>query len=293
MNSKTLAALAGLCIAAPAMAQISSIRNDIGTAFVNIAGAAGATRLSSSTATHDDSTYSFAGVSNAGIASATYRVNSNGFVQFGATSAPGTSWVNSCIPAANGIVSTSVAQAICVFWDDMITGATATATNGVWARTGDATTDFGGITLSNPFGGGPVAVTGNVTIIQWQGQDLFSTANPTNINFQLMIFSAPPVVGPMTVYALAVYQTTTFNATPGGPGNNRNDGESATIGYSRGSSGLGTSVTWGAGNNDLGTTFAHFGNYVTAGTSLAFVPTPGAAALLGLGALAAGRRRRA
>jgi hypothetical protein len=291
MNSKTLAALAGLCVAAPAMAQITSARNDITMSFINIANTGASTRLNSSTATHDDSSYSFAGVTNAGISSSIYRASTNGFVMFGAGTNPGSSWINTGIPqTGNNIAGSSAAQMIAPFWDDMITGAVSNLNNGVWAQTGDASA-FGGINLNG--GSGPVAVTGNVTIIQWQGMDLFQLANPQNATFQLVVFAAPVVVNGVTVYAIANYSNTVFNTTSGGPGFVRNDGESASVGYNPGASALGTAVEWGAGNNDLGTTFTHRGNYVTSGSSLAFVPAPGAAALLGIGGLVAARRRRA
>lgn len=283
-------AVAGAAAAVQAQDRIDSMRSDITGSYVNIAGSAGATRLTSSTSSQDDCSFSFAGgVTNAALPGSVYRVCINGFLQVsGSTFTGGTGYSNSSIAASGNVLGT--VATFMPWWDDFITNIA--ASGGLWVRTADATTGFGGISV------GGVPVVGNVTIVQWQNMDLFGLANTQNVSFQMQIF-ANPVDDPTTgnrVYAQALYQQTSFGT---GPGSLNNNGASATIGWQRGNAPAGANFQWGFGN----TTFPSGGTNsvitpysgispITDGLVLSFVPTPGAASLLGIGFLAVGRRRR-
>lgn len=104
------------------------------------------------------------------------------------------------------------------------------------------------------------------TIIQWNNVRTFAGPGTDFGTFQLQIFSAGPVL------AQFAYQDVIF-------GNASDNGGSATIGVE-------------ALNGSVAQWSLNTPGAVTAGTVLSVIPTPGAAALLGLGGLAAIRRRR-
>lgn len=296
-KSTILMAVAGAAIAAPALAQdrIDSMRSDISGTYVNIYNQVGAQRLSSSTASQDDCSYSTftTGVTNAALPGSVYRICSNGFVQISSASFTGaTQYSNSSIPAS-GTINGSVA-CLMPWWDDFITNVS--GAGGVYALTANGATGF-----AAPITVGGNVVSGNVTVIQWQNMDLYGLANTTNASFELQIFATPQwdATSGNMVYAQALYGSTTFNGGAAGPGTNCDNGASATIGWQRGNAPAGANYQWGfgatsfpsGGTNTVVTPYS--GNPgPTAGTVLSYVPTPGAASLMGLGLLASARRRR-
>ncbi len=106
---------------------------------------------------------------------------------------------------------------------------------------------------------------GGVYVVQWQGVDFFGGGVDT-ATFQLQVHSSGP--------ALAQFLYRDIE------GVRANGGESATIGYQAG--GIENDVQWSF--NTIGS--------VSNGTVLSLVPAPSTAVLLGLGGLAATRRRR-
>lgn len=121
-------------------------------------------------------------------------------------------------------------------------------------------------------------VIGGTLVIQWTNQDHFSATGTGTITFQVQVPS-----GAAPYLASFVYSDLEFAA-----GSALNNGGSASIGYRANGfvpsdPTLTNSVQWSFNT----------ANAVSTNASVNIVPTPGAAALLGLGGLIAGRRRRA
>lgn len=106
---------------------------------------------------------------------------------------------------------------------------------------------------------------GGVYVVQWEGVDFFGGDLDT-ATFQLQVHSSGPALAQFLYMDIEDVRA--------------NGGESATIGYQAG--GIQNDVQWSF--NTAGS--------VSNGTVLSLVPAPSAAVLLGLGGLAATRRRR-
>jgi MYXO-CTERM domain-containing protein len=146
-------------------------------------------------------------------------------------------------------------------------------------------------------------VIGNDLIVQWNRMDAFAATGSGDVTFEA-IFHGGVALGSGASLVDFVYQDTVFQANQ-----YQNDGGSASIGFANNGVTAGAnSVEYGPGGGGASSTSdpafgglgmsPRVGGWVTAGDptlthSLSIVPTPGAAALLGLGGLMAGRRRRA
>lgn len=144
---------------------------------------------------------------------------------------------------------------------------------------------------------------GNDLIVQWNREDAFAASGSGDVTFQAIFRGGVTFASGMSLVDF-VYQDTVFQ-----PSQYQNDGGSATIGYKNwglnanandveyGIGGGGTSSTSDPAFNGLGMQ-PKVSGWVTGENpnlthSVSIVPAPGAVALLGLGGLVAGRRRRA
>lgn len=206
----------------------------------------------------------------AAVTPANFRVNNNGWMAFqGAGNANGgNSWINAAIPFSSSTAGTAM---IAPFFDDLFISGASTALAGKSLR------------ISSPDAG--------TMVITFQGYESFLNTSP-DLNFQAILYGVGNSVGaiPGTItfaYASMLVGTAAF--TP-------------SVGLNAGN-GIGNAVIPGIGGA--------IGNNLTAGllaaTQHSFIPngndgyryqagsipTPAAAALLGLGGLMAARRRRA
>lgn len=109
-----------------------------------------------------------------------------------------------------------------------------------------------------------------VLTIEWLNEDHFSAQGTGTVTFQLQVFSSGPVLARM-FYPDMLYVD----------GAAVNNGSSATVGFLGGST------------PDANFQYTHNTvNALPSGTVLDVIPAPGTAALLGLGGLLVGRRRR-
>lgn len=138
-------------------------------------------------------------------------------------------------------------------------------------------------------------------IVQWSNEDHFAAAGAGYITYQAIFRGNVAPGGSLVDF---VYQDTLYQA-----GQFQNDGGSASIGYKNwGLNGFGNDVEYGTGGGGTSATSdpafgaagmePKVGGWAAAGNaalthSVSIVPAPGALALLGLGGLVAGRRRRA
>lgn len=116
---------------------------------------------------------------------------------------------------------------------------------------------------------------GGVLIVQWNNYGHFSATAGQEVTFQVQVFDNAPG----GIYAQFLYADTTFGGSYGA-----DNGASATIGYVGPANG--TDPTY---NNAL---FSFNTASIQAGSVVTLVPAPASLALLGLGGLIAGRRRR-
>lgn len=146
-------------------------------------------------------------------------------------------------------------------------------------------------------------VIGNDLVIQWNREDAFAASGSGDVTFEA-IFRGGVAFGSGQSFVDFVYQDTVFQANQ-----YQNDGGSATIGYKNwGLNANANDVEYGIGGGGTSSTsdpaFGGLGmqpkvsGWVTGSDpnlthSVSIVPAPGAVALLGLGGLVAGRRRRA
>jgi MYXO-CTERM domain-containing protein len=145
-------------------------------------------------------------------------------------------------------------------------------------------------------------VIGNDLIVQWTNEDHFAAQGAGFITYE-MIAHGGVSIGSGASLVDFVYQDTLYQASQ-----YQNDGGSAAIGYKNwGLNGGANDVEYGIGGGGTGSTSdpafgdasmqPKVGGWVASANaalphSVSIVPAPGALALLGLGGLAAGRRRR-
>jgi hypothetical protein len=116
---------------------------------------------------------------------------------------------------------------------------------------------------------------GGVLYVQWNNYGHYSSVAGNEVTFQVQIFNNAPG----GVYAQFLYPDATFGGTYGADG-----GASATIGYVGPSNG--TDPTYNNVQYSFNTTAIQDGSVLT------LVPAPSSFALIGIGGLLAGRRRR-
>lgn len=238
------------------------------------------TVISPGSGNQDDNNYTPAGAAafnlsgftlfGASVTAANFRVDNNGYVSFRGTgnAASGSNWVNSALPFTAGTAGTAM---IAAFHDDLfITGSGTTLTSkSVRVATPDAGT----------------------YVITFQGFEAFLNTTP-DLNFQIILYGAGNGVGaiPGTItfaYGTMVVGTNSFSPSVGLNAGNGTD--SNTIPGIGGA--IGNNATAGllAGTQHSFIPDSNRGYTYQAGS----IPTPAAAALLGLGGLMAARRRRA
>ena len=207
----------------------------------------------------------------ASVTASNFRVDNNGYVSFrgtGNAAASSSNWVNQALPFTAGTAGTAM---ISPFHDDLfITGAGTTLTSkSVRVATPDAGT----------------------YVITFQGFEAFLNTTP-DLNFQIIMYGAGNSVGavPGTItfaYGTMVVGTNSFSPSIGlNAGNGIDSNTIPGIGGA-----IGNNATAGllAGTQHSFIPNSNNGYTYQAGS----VPTPAAAALLGLGGLMAARRRRA
>lgn len=185
--------------------------------------------------------------------------------------------------------------------------ATMTAANGADSGNGAGLRQFFAVLWDDNFpsttGGTNVKwqLMGNDLIVQWTNEDHFAAQGSGFVTYEA-IFHGNAAPGASLVDF--VYQDTLYQANQ-----YQDDGGSATIGYKNwGLNAFGNDVEFGVGGGGTSATSdpafgdasmrAKVSGWVASNNgsfthSVSIVPTPGALAVLGLGALAAGRRRRA
>jgi MYXO-CTERM domain-containing protein len=297
LSVATLAILAGAAAATSAHAQIAIRASNV--AFVDI-GASGA----SVGAISDDSENVISGAQLAAagfvgnqllFGGMSVRVGNNGGVVWGNspadtfTNATEVGWANA---NANNVGATSIAAM--------------TASNTSTAGNGNAVRQFIAPLWDDNFPGTGASTRWQVIsgdlYIQWTNQDHFNAQGTGTITYQMVVRGGVTIASGLSLVDF-VYQDTSYAANQ-----YQNDGGSATIGYKNwGLNPLANDVEYGiSGGSGSSTTDPAFGDptmqpkvggWVEAGNSqlthsVSIVPAPGAVALLGLGGLFAGRRRR-
>lgn len=268
MKAALIASLAGLTVASAAMGQlsISAVSNIPGT-FVDIS----STGTSIGTITDDFQGIFTTTVGNQIFPAGQVVASNNGWAATGFTSAiTSGSYANQSIsgttfPVATGSMRTGGTNYMMPYWDDFLPSTnTATPSSVRWQQID------------------------NVLIIQWTNEDLFNAGGNGVGTMQMQIYGTPFVSGGSIVYAQFVYRDTNF-----GTASPANDGGQASIGYLSSSPANANTVQFSFNTQSVtGTTDSPTPGLPSVVSLVTAVPTPGAAALLGLGGLMVGRRRR-
>lgn len=268
----SLLALMGLAGAASAAITIGPVA----TPFVDISGTG-----TSLGAPGDDPEYTLTAAALAGAgfagnallaAGVDVCVGNNGAVIWNATSSTNqVGYTNTNILTMAGANGTNTGngglnsrQFIAPHWDDLFGTTTAPASSVRWQ------------------------VIGGNLYIQWSEEDHFSAQGTGRITFQMVVYSG---YGAGQALVDFVYQDTDYRA-PGGANVAQSDGGSASIGYKNwGVAGFANDLQWSQDTASVAG-YAAAQNSAAGPNALRIIPSPGALALLGLGGLMAGRRRR-
>jgi len=305
-NTKTLVALAGLvalpwAASASVVIQASSVPFvNIGVTGTNIAGIGDDTEIDITGAALTGAGFNGNGLLAGGV---NVRVGNNGAViwnpsgtmEIGWANPNSTNTVNPSIAGASATIAISDSvngnghsttaggsrQLLAVLWDDNFPSSTAPATTIKWQ-----------------------VIAGDL-IVQWSDEDHFNATGTGRVTYEMIVRGGVSIASglPLVDY---VYQDTNYAANQ-----YQNDGGSASIGYkdwgvnpnandvefgvSGGSGNTTTDPAFGGVNmNPKVAGYADAGNpNLTHSVTILGVPAPGSLALLGLGGLIAGRRRRA
>jgi MYXO-CTERM domain-containing protein len=228
------------------------------------------------------------------------RVGNNGAVIWNPAGAMDIGWANA--NSANA-VNPSITGMTTISQTDTVNGNGSSTTAGnsrqflavLWD---DNTPGSGGSTRWQVIGGN--------LIIQWTNEDHFNATGTGTVTYQMVVYGGVSIASglPLVEY---IYNDTLYSANQ-----YQNDGGSATIGYKNwginaDGNDLEFGISGGVGNTTTDPTFAAGTNMqpkvggwaasanasLTHSVVIAGIPTPGAAALLGIGGLVALRRRRA
>jgi MYXO-CTERM domain-containing protein len=249
---KIAAILAVAGLAGIASAQVSIVNNIPGS-YTSIVGQSGTTAI---TSVSDDSEHNIVStVGNSIFAAGNLRIGNNGVVLSGSSTGE-IGFTNAAITGTSlpGLVGSA--------------GTSATAALlPLWDDHFPSSGQSGNTIFWREDAG--------VLTIEWLNEDHFSAPGTGTITFQLKVFA--PGAGPGGALAQYIYPDAFYTS-----GAAVNFAGSATIGY------IGTGT-----NNNAQWSFNTAQPDVQGGmTTLSVVPAPGAVALLGLGGLIAGRRRR-
>lgn len=290
----SMGAVLGVAIAAglatTAQAQISIITSNVSFVDISVSGTALTPNSDDSEANISAAVLTAAGFNGNGLLAGgvDVRVGNNGGVIWNPTGTMEVGWANA---NAGNATATSIA--------------TMQASNTTIQGNGNGNRQFLAPLWDDNFPGAGGGIRWQVIAgdlyIQWTNQDHFNAQGTGTATYQMVVRGGVAIGGGSLVDF--VYQDTLYAAQA-----YQNDGGSATIGYKNwgvnpDANDVEYGVSGGSGNTTTDPAFGHasmapkVGGWLAAGDanlphSLSIIPAPGAAALMGMGMLIAGRRRR-